>query len=150
MTTTQTAFAMEIDPTPSPEWIRRKAAQDERDERAAAVEQELARRAEARIQAKAARAERNRKKEVAKCGRRFDRNTKAIARRADQTAVCGISFYSRCPRDRDIGNYWRTCSRCGQPLQWFDTYEEAQAHNTGCHRPTPTETTGPQTKEPRK
>jgi hypothetical protein len=89
---------------------------------------------QAKLAAKAQRAILKRQAELDKMTRRFKRETIARSKQADGYALCGISFYSVSPHQRDRGNYWRTCSRCGRPLQYYPTYDEAKAHLRECRK----------------
>ena len=83
----------------------------------------------------AAKAEAKRKAELDKIGRRAIREMERRRKIPDQVALCGTRFYSRSPHNRDTGCHWHTCVGCGQPLRYYDTYEEAQANNRECRRP---------------
>jgi len=82
-----------------------------------------------------ARAEAKRQAELDGLGRRVQRETARRERTPDQVALCGLHFYNRSPRTRATGNFWHNCVRCGKPLQYYDTYEEAQANNRDCQPP---------------
>jgi len=74
----------------------------------------------ARLQAKLAeRAQRailKRQAELEKDRRRFIREQKRKEKASDEHAQCGIRWYSRSPLNRALGNYWKHCHGCGQPL----------------------------------
>jgi hypothetical protein len=78
-------------------------------------------------------AEAEREEEMAKMERHWKREIVRRERIPDQVALCGLYFYNRSPHTRGNGNFWRNCVRCGRPLQYFDTYEEAQANNRECN-----------------
>jgi hypothetical protein len=80
--------------------------------------------------------EAKRQADLDKLGRRVLRERLRRARIPDQVALCGINYYNRSPRTRANGSFWDDCIRCGQPLQYYDTYEEAKAHNRECKNPT--------------
>jgi hypothetical protein len=81
-----------------------------------------------------ARAEAKRQEELDKLGRRVARDYARRQKISDQVALCGLYYYTRSPHNRAVGNYWRNCVRCGKPLQYYDSYEEAKAHNEECNR----------------
>lgn len=99
-----------------------------------AEQAELATQAAAKAAAKADREAAREKQKIEKSARRRERQRKAEAGRADMFALCGIRFYSCSPRDRDVGNYWKTCHGCGQPLQYHSSYEQAETHQRECKR----------------
>jgi hypothetical protein len=71
--------------------------------------------------------------ELEKASRRLNMDAIARSKRHDSYALCGINYYSVSPHERDRGTYWRTCAHCGKPLQYYVTYEEAQANRRKCH-----------------
>ena len=64
--------------------------------------------------------------------RRLKIDAKARSKKADRYALCGNCYYSVSPYERELGVYWRTCARCGNPLQYYPTYEEAQLNRRAC------------------
>ena len=82
-----------------------------------------------------ANAEAEREEESARMERRWKRENARRERVPDQVALCGLYFYNRSPHTRGNGNFWRNCVRCGKPLHYFDTYEEAQANKGECTLP---------------
>ena len=88
----------------------------------------------AKLAARKQRAAAKRQAEIDKDSRRSMRDAIARTKRADSYALCGISYYSVSPFDRDRGNFWRTCARCGKPLHYYPTYEEADANRRECRR----------------
>ena len=80
-------------------------------------------------------AEATRKEELDKLGRRVVREYARRQKIPDQVALCGLYYYTRSPHNRALGNFWRNCIRCGKPLKYYDSYEEAKAHNSECSRP---------------
>ena len=93
-------------------------------------------RLEAKLARKAQRAAKKRQEEIDKTHRRLMRDHERRKKQADLYAVCGINFYALSPRDRERGCHWTNCKTCGKPLRWFKTYNEAQASNGECKRPT--------------
>jgi hypothetical protein len=89
---------------------------------------------QAKLAARAQRAILKRQAEIDKSTRRLMREHERKQKQPDQVAVCGINFYPLSPRERKRGCYWTHCRQCGKPLRYFDTYEEAQAHNGECKR----------------
>lgn len=51
--------------------------------------------------------------ELDKMRRRLHREIAARQKRHDMVALCGVNFYSSSPRDRERGNHWTHCARCG-------------------------------------
>ena len=85
-----------------------------------------------------AKQESKRQAELDKLGRRLQRESARRERTPDQVALCGLYYYNRSPRTRANGSFWHNCVRCGQPLQYYDSCEEAQAHNRECQTSSPT------------
>ncbi|MCX6896785.1 MAG: hypothetical protein NTZ16_15100 [Verrucomicrobia bacterium] len=72
------------------------------------------------------------KDELEKADRRLQIDAKTRSKRPDKYALCGKNYYSVSPHELEHGKYWRTCARCGKPLQYYSTYEEAQANRREC------------------
>jgi hypothetical protein len=87
-----------------------------------------------RLEAERAKAEAKRAEESAKFSRRIHREIDRREKQPDQVALCGIRYYSCSPRDRARGSFWRTCVGCGKPLQYHNSYEEADRNRHECRR----------------
>jgi hypothetical protein len=91
--------------------------------------------AAAKAAAKAEREAAEQKEELEKSARRRERAAASKRRNTNQWAVCGISCYCR---NAFTACYWEHCHRCGQPLHYFDTLDQAQADakakNRDCKR----------------
>ena len=73
---------------------------------------------------KAAREEGKRKEQMEKDSRRRQLAEAYRLRNTVQWAVCGIRCYNR---NAYSAAGWTNCTRCGQPLRYFDTLDQAQA-----------------------
>ena len=88
----------------------------------------------AKLAARKQREAAKRQEEMEKSTRRLMRDHERKQKQPDQVAVCGISFYTLSPRERNRGCYWTHCHKCGKALRYFDSYEQAQANNGECKR----------------
>jgi hypothetical protein len=72
--------------------------------------------------------------ELEKAIRRLSTDALARSKKADSYALCGNNYYSVSPFERSQGKYWSTCARCGKPLKYYSTYEEANQNRRECSR----------------
>ena len=66
--------------------------------------------------------------------RRLAKDAVTRSKKANSYALCGSSYYSVSPFERSQGKYWSTCARCGKPLKYYQTYEEAALNRRECTR----------------
>lgn len=89
----------------------------------------------AKAAAKAAREAAKEKEQREKDSRRRQRAEAYRIRNTVQWAVCGIRCYNR---NAYSAAGWTNCTRCGAPLRYFDTLDQAQAdareNNRQCKR----------------
>lgn len=72
--------------------------------------------------------------DLEKAIRRLSKDAAARSKKADSYALCGNSYYSVSPFERSQGKYWLNCARCGRPLKYYQTYEEAALNRRECNR----------------